>query len=224
MSFDQLTNLSAVYQFAMGTCYGGSMRWSIGFADGSTIYVYYGKSSTFWQDCSSNTSDPSIDQSGLNMIKANFDLAGDDARYEIQGSVPQAYITYAAASAFATGRTISYVALVLDGGWHADQVVNLGFVTVNDNTFVPNSGNFSAVCPTAPATIQVSTIGSAGGLTVDESVTANGPDTGSLFRIVGCKYMYNINGKSLGAGQYQVDAIIGGTPAQQVYITKFALK
>jgi hypothetical protein len=116
-----------------------------------------------------------------------------------------------------------------------DQVLTTGYpmnVTVGTSdgstaTFVPKTAGFTAVCPTAPATIQVSKIGSSGSLTVDENVVANGPDTGSLFRINGCKYMYNISGKSLGTGQYQVDALIGtpAVPAVQTGSgTKFALK
>jgi hypothetical protein len=189
------------------------------------VYIYYGKTSMSWQDCRSNTSDPSIDQSGLNMVKANFDRAGDDARYEVTDHSPSYYTTYANAASFATGKTVAWVGLILDGGWHADQIVNLGFVTVNDNTFVPKSGGFTAVCPTAPAIIQVSKVGASGQLTIDESVVANGPDTGTFFRINGCKYQYNISGKPLGPGLYQVDAIINGEPAIQTGSgTRFALK
>jgi hypothetical protein len=225
VTFDQITNLNAVYQFTTGTCYGGSMRWSVTFDDGTIIYVYYGKSSTFWQDCSSVPSDPTIDQSGLNMVNANFDGAGGDARYEIQGT--NTYTTYAKVldSVTLAGAKVTDITLVLDGGWHADQIVSLGHVTVNDNTFVPKSGGFTAVCATAPATIQVSKIGASGPLTIDESLDSTVPDQGTSFRIVGCKYQYNIPGKSLGAGQYQVNAIINGVPAVQTGSgTQFALK
>ena len=227
LTFDQLYNLNAVYSFFRGNCYGGTLRWSIVFADKSFMYIYYGSDSSFWQNCmvAPGSSDPTIDQSGSNMINnAALNGSNPDTRYETSSN-PGTYVTYSDALQFATGKTISWVGLVLDGGWYADQKVTLGTVTVNDNTFVPLSGNFTPVCPTAPATIQVSTIGSSGGLTVDESIVANGPDTNGLFRIVGCKYQYNISGKSLGAGQYQVDAIINGAPAQQTGTgTKFALK
>jgi hypothetical protein len=73
----------------------------------------------------------------------------------------------------------------------------------------------------------VSKLGSSGPLTIDESLDSVIPDQGTSFRIVGCKYQYNIAGKSLGVGQYQVDVIINGTPATQTTApigTKFALK
>jgi hypothetical protein len=224
MTFDQLTSLSAVFTFSSGGCYGGSPRWIVHFMDDSDIQIYYGSVSSSYQDCVSNLADPKVNQSGLNMIKANFDGIGDDVRYERSDHSPSFYTTYADAAIFAAGKTIKWIAFTVDSGWKNDQVINLGFVTVNDNTFVPQSGGFTPVCPTDPATIQVSKVGAAGQLTIDEDVLANGPDTGKLFRMVDCKYMYNISGKSLGTGQYVVDAIINGVPATQVHVTKFALK
>jgi hypothetical protein len=224
LTFAQLTTLTAGYAFTTGTCHGGALRWSIVFSDGSTIFIYYGKDATFWSDCSSNPNDPSIDQSGLNMINANFDGTGGDVRYE-RSDHPGSYTTYASVLSFAAGKTISDVILVLDSGWGGDQVISpLGHVTVNDNTFVPNSGTTS-VCPSQPATIQVSKIGPSGSLTIDEDLTSIQNDTGSQFRIVDCKYKYNIAGKSLSVGQYKVDAIINGSPAyQQAPGTIFGLK
>ena len=67
-------------------------------------------------------------------------------------------------------------------GWGGDQVVSLGHVTVNDNTFVPMNSTPSPICPSQPATIQVSKIGSSGSLTVDETPTSTQKDTGVLFR------------------------------------------
>jgi hypothetical protein len=141
------------------------------------------------------------------MINANFDNSGGDVRYE-RSDHPGSYTTYANASAFAVGKTITDVVLVLDGGVNGDQVISpLGHVTVNDNTFLPANGTLST-CPSQPATIQVSKIGSSGSLTIDESLTSVQNDTGIQFRIVDCKYKYNIAGKSLGVGQYKVGAII----------------
>jgi hypothetical protein len=226
VTFDQITNLNAVYQFTTGTCHGGALRWSFIFADGSTAFAYYGKDSTFWNDCSSVPSDPTIDQSGLNMINPNFDGTGSDVRYEIS-EFPGTYMSYDKAHVLEVlaGKKVTDVVLVLDAGWGGDQILSLGHVTVNDNTFVPKSGGFTAVCPTTPATIQVSKVGPSNSLTIDESLASTVPDQGTSFRINGCKYQYNISGKSLGVGQYQVDAIIGGVPAIQTGSgTKFALK
>lgn len=214
-TFDQITNLSAVYTFTTGNCHGGALRWSVN-SDIGTLYIYYGAEPNT-TDCT--TVGPSTNQSGLNMIGMS------DSRYDTSHIGGTFYDTYANAKALLENRAISSVTLVLDAGWDGDQVVSLGNVTVNDNTFVPKSGGFTAICPTAPATIQVSKIGPSGSLTVDESLDSTVPDQGTSFRIVGCKYQYNISGKSLGTGQYQVDAIINGVPAVQTGSgTKFALK
>lgn len=71
----------------------------------------------------------------------------------------------------------------------------------------------------------MSIIGPSGSLTIDEQPLSIQNDVGNQFRIVDCKYVYNIAGKSLGKGQYKVDAIINGSPAvQQGPGTVFALK
>lgn len=222
VSFSDITTLSAGYTFTTGTCHGGSMRWSIGFTDGTTIFVYYGKDSTFWIDCSSNANDPTIDQSGLNMINANFDGTGGDNRYETSDH-PGTYRSYSDALSFASGKTVSYLALVLDGGWGGDQVVSLGSVMVNNNTFSPPASSTTTICPTLPATIQVFMVGASGGLTIDQSLDSTLPDAGNQFRIVSCGYQYLISGKSLGPGTFEVGAIINGQPAPGSG-TKFSLK
>jgi acetyltransferase-like isoleucine patch superfamily enzyme len=225
-AFSQITNLSAEYGFTTGTCHGGALRWSIGFSDGSTIFIYYGKDSGFWNDCSSNTSDPTIDQSGLNMIGAHFDggATGTDVRYETSDH-PGTYTTYNNALSCAVSKTLTNIVLVLDAGWGGNQILNLGHVTVNDNTFIPQSANFTSSCPAQPAQIQVSSIGSSNNLTVDESVANVGPDTGLQFRMVDCKYKYNLAGKALGPGHYQVDVLVNNAPLLQTGIgTRFYLK
>jgi hypothetical protein len=227
LTFSQITNLSAVYTFTNGTCHGGALRWSVSLSTGKNIHIYYGKYSSF-ADCSSITTDPTIDQSGLNMINANFDGLGGDLRYDTSQLVGGTfYDTYAHAITLAGAATVTDATLVLDAGWGGDQVVTLGFVTVNDNTFVPKSGGFTSVCPTAPATIQVSMVGSSALLTVDETLDNGTADTGTQFRIVDCKYQYNIAGKSLPKGQFKVNVIINGSVVPQTTDpigTQFALK
>jgi hypothetical protein len=103
ITFSQLNTLNAVFTFTSGNCYGGTPRWSILFNDNTYMYVYYGSDSTFWQDCTSNLSDTTISQSGLNMINANFDGAsGGDPRYEISAN-PNHYTTYDNALAIRDG-------------------------------------------------------------------------------------------------------------------------
>jgi hypothetical protein len=224
LTFSQITNLSAVYTFTTGTCHWGALRWSVSLSTGGSIFIYYGKSRNF-TDCSSNPADTTIDQSGLNMINANFDGLGGDFRYDTsQISGGTFYDTYAHAVTLAGAATVTDATLVLDGGG-GDQVVTLGHVTVNDNRFVPKSGGFTSVCPTAPATIQVSMVGSSTLLTVDETLDNSTADTGTQFRIVDCKYQYNIAGKSLGKGQFNVGVLINSTLVQQTGSgTVFALK
>jgi hypothetical protein len=122
---------------------------------------------------------------------------------------------------------VTDAALVLDGGWLnaplGDQVVTLGYVTVNDNTFAPLTGSSLApTCNLPPANIEVDRLSPTPTGTVDEVTAIQPNDVGSAFRIVDCKYMYNLAAKSLGAGQYEVKVIIGGVPATGS--GKFALK
>jgi hypothetical protein len=218
VTFDQINLLSAAYQFATGNCHGGSMRWSINLADGDTVYVYFGNAAAPFNDCTSSAtsgvnSNPN-NQTGLNLLATSFKA---DPRYEMQ-SHGGTYVPYATVLTAKTGKIVTSVTLVLDGGWGGDQVLTTGYpmnVTVGTNdgntaVFVPASSTSTPVCPTQPATIQVSKLGSGGSYTVDESVDSTVPDQGTSFRIAGCKYMYNISGKSLGSGQYKVDAFING--------------
>lgn len=217
LTFDQITNLTAVYSFTTGNCLLGSLRWSVN-SDIGALFIYYGAEPNT-TDCTSTGA--ATNQSGINMIGLS------DLRYDTSQIGGTFYDTYAHAKALLEGHAISSVTLVLDGGQAGggDQVVSLGNVTVNDNTYAPQTGGYATVCPTTPATIQVSKVGSSGALTIDESVASVVPDSGTQFRIVGCKYQYNISGKSLGAGQYKVDVLINGVPVIQTGSgTQFALK
>lgn len=223
VTFEQISALSAVYQFATGNCHGGSLRWSINLAGGDTVYVYYGNVPAPFSDCTSSATsglnNNPDNQSGLNLLATTFK---PDPRYEMQSN-GGVYVPYSTILAAKTGVLVTSVTLVLDGGWGGDQVMTTGYpmnVTVgtsdgNTSTFVPGSGTPTPVCPTQPATIQVSKQGTGGQYTVDEAVDSTIPDQGTSFRIVGCKYMYNISGKSLGSGQYKVDAYINGNLVNQ---------
>jgi hypothetical protein len=228
VTIDQLSNLSAVYQFSSGNCHAGALRWSINLdggysAGGDTVYVYYGNVPAPFNDCTSSATSGSNNnlnnQSGLNLLASNFQT---DPRYEIKSNGPT-YLPYATVLAAESGKSVTDVTLVLDAGFAGDQVLTTGYpmnVTVGltdgtTATFIPRPSAATTVCAAQPATIQISKLGAGGSYSVDETNYSAPADQGSSFRIDGCKYMYNISGKSLGTGQYQVDAIINGTPVYQ---------
>lgn len=66
-------------------------------------------------------------------------------------------------------------------------------------------------CDLPAATIAVTRLGAAP-TTVDEAVYASASDQGSTFRIESCQYHDNLAARSLGAGRYRVDVLVGGTP------------
>lgn len=198
-----ITNLSAVYDFTTGDCHGGSLRWQIDTALGN-LHVYYGEEP--------NTTDcTTLNQSGVNMVSLN-DLRFDTSQFA-GGTF---YDTWAHALAAYGTASVSWVALMLDGGWGGDQIVDLTSATVNGNTFTVPTGS-SPVAPTCDlpaATIKITkTAGSATGA-VNEPLTIQPNDTDGAFRVVDCKYMYNLDVSALsGAGSYKVEAVIGGVVA-----------
>jgi len=201
ITFNQITNLSAVYSFSEGNCHGGSLRWSVGTALGH-VFIYYGDYPNF-SDCITGSNN----QSGLNMINRS------ELRYDTSQVGGNFYDSYAHAQALVGSLPITAASLVLDSGWAGDQVLAPSNVTVNYNTFVPASGSVPT-CTLPPATIQMKkTSGSATG-PVNEPTTIQPADDNSQFRIAGCSYMYNLDTSSLsGAGRYEVQAVINGTPA-----------
>lgn len=221
ITFNQITGLSAQYAFQSGNCHGGSMRWSIVLQDGRTIFIYYGNDAGFWIDCT--TPGQLTNQSGLNMIAANFDgnASGGDIRYETSDH-PGTYTTYSYAVTFAGQTPILWAGVVLDGGWYnapnGDQILsNLSQVTFQTagytEVFVPPSSGLAQTCTLPQAAIQVvQTAGSDPGA-VNAPLSVSNADTTGYFRVVDCKYIYNLDVRSLrGAGSYTINAVIGGTP------------
>lgn len=204
LTFPELTNLSAVYAFNEGNCHGGALRWEVGLPTGN-IFIYYGGHPNF-TDCT--TAGAATNQSGLNMLSF-FDLRFDTS--QIGGTF---YDSYADALALAGSNPVDGVALVLDGGWAGDQRLTPSNVTVNDNTFVPGGTTPVPTCTLPSATIQITKISGAPTGNVNEPVSVQPFDNNKNFRVVDCKYMYNLSTSSLpGAGRYRVEAIIGGSPA-----------
>lgn len=103
LTFDQITALTAVYNFTTGNCHGGAMRWSVGTSLGH-LFIYYGDEPNT-TDCTTNT------QSGTNMIGLS------DLRYDTSQIGGQFYDTYLDAKSLLTGQAITSVTLVLDAGW-----------------------------------------------------------------------------------------------------------
>jgi hypothetical protein len=205
--FSELTNLSAVYNFTDGDCYGGALRWSVRVSPSASVWIYYGNF-PYFDECTSLPPDGS--QSGLNM------LSFTDARFDTSQISPGTQQnTYAGAMALVGDVPIIRASLVLDGGWGAngDQIVEPSSVTVNDNTFVPEDSVFVPTCDLPPAKIQVMKLsGTSTGL-VNEVTSVQPKDDNEAFRIVDCKYIYNLATSSLpGRGRYSVEAIIGGNP------------
>lgn len=211
LTFDQITSLIAVYTFTTGNCHGGALRWSVNL-DNGTIFIYYGALPNF-TDCTT----AGASQSGVDMIGQT------DLRYDTSQIGGTFYDTYANAQTLAVGHAVTSVSLVLEAGWAGDQVLTLGNVTVNDNTFVPNSSSsLTPTCTLPPANIEVDRLEPTPTGPIGEVTAIQPNDVGSAFRIVDCKYMYNLAAKPLGQGQYEVKVIINGVPASGS--GKFTLK
>lgn len=209
LTFSQITSLKANYNFIMGNCGGGSLRWEITVDIGNdsnpvndkNVFIYYGDYPNF-TDCTTNS------QSGVNMI------GQPDLRYDTSQVGGAFYDSYADASALVGSLPVVGAALVLDSGWfNGDQKINVSNVMVNDNTFVPLSGQPAQTCTLPPAMIKVTKISPAT-MAVSEVASIQPFDNNSVFRIVDCKYIYNLDVRSLnGSGTYKVEAVFGSSTA-----------
>lgn len=201
--FSELFNLSSVYNFTEGNCHGGALRWQVRFSATEAIFIYYGELPNF-TDCIT----PAVNQSGLNML--DFDDLRFDTTQLAGGTF---YDSYDDAIALAGNRPVIRASLVLDGGWAGDQRLAPSNVTVNDNTFLPEDSAFVPTCDLPPAKIQVTKLSGAMSGPVNEPTSVQPKDDDEFFRIVDCKYMYNLATSSLlGRGRYRVEAVIGGNP------------
>lgn len=222
LTFADITHLSAVYQFTTGDCAGGSLRWSVRLNDAGTnrnldIHYQPGAGGIGQQICAPGTS-------GANLI-GSTDTIYVTQEFNSTHSFPSPYNnTYADAVAQLGSLPVVGMTLIVDIGWGAngDQVVELTSATVGVGTATPYTETFtpqpasplSPTCPTQQASIKViKTDGSASG-DVNEAVSIQPSDNDGIFRIVDCKYMYNLATSSLrGAGTYTVYAVIGNTTA-----------
>jgi hypothetical protein len=198
----QITTLKANYAFATGNCHGGSLRWSVATAAGN-LFIYYGSLPNF-TDCTT------VSQSGLNMIGMS------DLRYDTgQFTGGSSYDTYSHAMSLIGNQTVKYVALVIESGWGGDQIVTLTSGTVNDDTWTPSpTGNLAQTCALPPANIKITKTSGFDPGAVDEVSSVQPNDNNLQFRVMNCKYMYNLAANSLsGTGTYKVEALINNVAA-----------
>ena len=200
ITFNDITELSAIYAFTQGNCHVGALRWSIRTSSTQSVFVYYGDYPNF-TDCTTNS------QSGLNMIGMA------DLRYDLTQYGGPFYGSYAQAQALVGNLPILRASLVLDAGWGGDQRLTLTSATVNTNTFTPQPPTPpTPTCPTSQALIGITKVSMSPTGVVNEPETIQPQDNNGVFRIVDCKYMYNLaTGSLMGAGTYNVSATIGST-------------
>jgi len=204
ITFNQITMLKATYTFTLGDCHGGSLRWSVRTSSTQSVFIYYGGFPNF-TDCTSTANN----QSGVNMI-GRSDLRYDTSQYA-GGTF---YDSYLHAQTLVGNDPIIRASLVLDSGWAGDQRLTLGSATVNDNTFTPPPPTaLKSTCNLPPADIRVTKVSDNPPTLINEPVSIQPADTNGHFRIVDCKYIYNLAVSSLsGDGEYKVEVVINGNP------------
>lgn len=208
LTFNDITNLSANYAFTLGTCGGGSLRWTIAVLHNGVeqnVHVYYGDPGGV-QECTLNSG------SGQNLITTS----GAPNRFEMQGGfggVP-VYTTYAATQAVVGTDRVLAARLILDSGWSFDQRANVSSITVNDNTFVPKTtettttttvtGPYARTCDLLAAELRWSKDDPVPDGAINEAESIQPNDAGQYYRQVDCKYVYNLAVSSLsGQGTYR---------------------
>jgi hypothetical protein len=127
-TFSSLATLSAEFNPTVGGCGGGSPRFSIQFASGKNVFVYFGPTPSF-TGCALNTW-----QSTGNLI-GNPDTARFDTSQVTGGSVSG---TYASALTLVGSQPVTEIDLVVDSGWFftpKTQSILVRDVKVNEQTF-----------------------------------------------------------------------------------------
>ena len=226
LTLADILELSAVYAFTDGDCAVGSLRWTVRLNDNGTnrnldIHYQPGAGGIGQQTCAPGTS-------GKNMA----DLTSSDPYVVIQQFVHAPYsfsssynVTYSEAVAQLGSLPVVGMTLILESGYgvNGDQVVALTSASVGvgganpyTETFTPQPASpVTTTCPTQEASILIDkTDGSPSGA-VNEPISIQPQDNNGIFRIVDCKYMYNLATSSLsGVGTYSVYADINGTTFQ----------
>ena len=217
VTFNDITELSAEYAFTLGDCHGGSLRWQVRTDSTHAVHIYYGSPPQFGNG-GVNGCTGANSQTGDNLIGLT-DLRYDTSQYA-GGTF---YDTYAHTQELIGNTPILRASLVLDSGWqdapNGDQRLTLESATFGtaafSDTFVPQPATpLTATCPTQEATIKIQKTAGLPSGPVNEPVSIQPQDNNGIFRIVDCKYMYNLATSSLsGVGKYQVSAVINETEA-----------
>jgi hypothetical protein len=221
LTFAGITTLKTDYQFTLGDCHGGSLRWQVRTSPSEALFIYYGDAPNF-TDCTTNS------QSGANMIGLS-DLRYDTSQYA-GGTF---YDTYAHALTLMGNTPVTRVSLVIDSGWGGNQRLNVSDTTVNDNVYQfvsSGGGSFTPTCDLPAATIEVGKGDPVADGEINEAaVQPSLVDSGNAFRAIDCKYQYILSIPSLsGAGTYWVEIKINSvtvpTPTSPGGKVKFDLK
>ena len=199
--FEDLNNLTANYDFTTGNCAGGALRWQVrldvdkdGIGDGN-VFVYFGDVPNF------TSCDGTASNSGMNLIGSS------DARFDSTQLGGPFYGTYADSLALVGGATVLSTSLVLDSGWAGDQRVTLTGASADGNVWVPQTAGstvtgvvttpFAKTCALLAATIQWSKNDPTPDGALNEADSIQPKDSGEYYRIVDCKYIYNLDVSSL---------------------------
>ena len=224
MTFADLDELVADYAFTQGNCGGGSLRWQLRLdvgndgdsANDGNIWIYFGDMPNF-TDCAGAASN-----SGQNLVGSS------DARFDLSPVGGPTYGTYADALALHGGTKVLGASLVLDGGWKGDQVVTLTGASVDGSDWQPLAAGtttsvesdtttpFATTCSLPQAGLRWSKSDPTADGAINEAESIQPMDTGAYYRIVDCKYIYNLDVSSLDAnlatrgGTYRVWVNIDG--------------
>ena len=204
MTVAEVTSLVTVGAYAIGDNHGGSLRWQVRVSPTEAIMLYYGSSPDF----GNSTVDTDI-MTGQNLIGNSSELRADLT--QLGGPF---YGTWSQALSNHGTRTVTRISLVVDSGWGGDQALVLSSATVNDNTWVPETGGPTPVNNLPDAEILITKTAGSGSGVINEPLTIQPSDNDGMFRKVDSKYMYNLDVRSLlGAGTYEVRVMIDGVPA-----------
>jgi hypothetical protein len=216
--------MTSVYDFTLGDCHGGSLRWQVRVDSNENdvldpadkaVFIYYGLPPAFGNGGVNGCRPDSTDgesQSGINLLDPSEQSV---TRFDTSQFNGIFYNDYAGASAVAGSYRVWRASLILDSGWQTDQRLTLGSAAVNSDTFTPPSPTaLKPTCDLPPADIRVTKESVEPLGLVNEPVSIQPADENGHFRIVDCKYMYNLATSSLsGTGCYKVEAVINGEAA-----------